>query len=614
MSATEHPTAGPGDAEIGAGDDGTAGSTAGSAASSTAGSAADSSADSSVDNAAESTAEEPSSDTAERRRTHPITPLVSGWKIVVGIIAVVSAQNIARLINDFSVTKALIGAGVILAAVVIAIVLSSISWWFTTYAVDDEGVSLHTGVISKSREYAPRARIESVSVERPLLARVLGLAKVRVEVAGGGESYLDIEYVKSVDAERLRRQILGVAALPGAASGSGATSGEATAERGVDTMVADPRSEQSDRDTADGTGTEGARIEGAGPHVTGPHGIGPQGAESQEAGSGGVGPDRTGTLENVLYDGVTDGELIAKIPTGRLLRSLLRDLGFLIGTVMSIVGVLVAISLAIWQDGLSFAVIIALAPTAITIPKYIFGRIESGWGFVSRDTDRGLRMRRGLANTRTDNIASGRVQRFQLRRPVLWRSPGWTAVSVTVAGIGDSDENGAENVLPVGTPEELGATLSHLAAPLGTDDDLGTLEHLMTAKAREIEGLRTPARLYWIARRTEVTVLLPGAVIHRSGVLARTVQIIPRERIQELTLQDGPLARRLGVLDLSVGIAGDTSLDLSGLAREDARALHGALALDARTLRRYRDREQWPQPALGRSSAAPAADELLEDR
>ena len=88
----------------------------------------------------------------------------------------------------------------------------------------------------------------------------------------------------------------------------------------------------------------------------------------------------------------------------------------------------------------------------------------------------------------------------------------------------------------------------------------------MTARARDIEGLRTPARPYWIARRTEVTVLLPGAVIHRSGVLARTVQIIPRERIQELTLQDGPLARRLGVLDLSVEIAGDTSLDLSGLA------------------------------------------------
>ncbi|MGP9683133.1 PH domain-containing protein [Brachybacterium sp. AOP3-A1-3] len=581
MSATEHPTAGPDDADTESGS-GTAGGSG-------------------------TAAPEPSTMAAGRRRTHPITPLVSGWKIVVGIVAVVSAQNIARLVNDFSVTKALIGAGVILAAVVIAIVLSSISWWFTTYAVDDDGVSLHTGVISKSREYAPQARIESVSVERPLLARLLGLAKVRVEVAGGGESYLDIEYVKSADAELLRRRILGVAALPGAATAETAISTDGTADRSTSSA----RHEQSAGELAPGAGAHGAATGGAANAVAATGGAATDDAAIDDATTE---PTGAGRLEGVLYDGVTDGELIAKIPTGRLVRSLLRDLGFLLGIVMSFVGVVVAIGLAIWQEGLSFAMVIALAPSAFTILKYVFGRIESGWGFVSRNTDRGLRMRRGLANTRTDNIASGRVQRFQLRRPLLWRTPGWTAVSVTVAGIDDSDENGAEHVLPVGTPDELGATLSHLAAPLGTDDDLGTLEHLMTARAREIDGLRTPARLYWISRRTEVTVLLPGAVIHRSGVLGRTVQIIPRERIQELTLQDGPLARRLGVLSLSVGIAGDTSLDLGGLAREDAIALHATLAHDARTLRRYRDREMWPQPALGRSSAAPAPDELLEDR
>src|SRR5699024_2782236 len=109
------------------------------------------------------------------------------------------------------------------------------------------------------------------------------------------------------------------------------------------------------------------------------------------------------------------------------------------------------------------AVLLPLLPTLIALPRYILGRIEAGWGFVSRITDRGLRMRRGLANTRTDNIASGRIQRFQLRRPLLWRSQGWTAVAVTVAGIDDTSENGAENALPVGTAEELRLTLGHLA-------------------------------------------------------------------------------------------------------------------------------------------------------
>lgn len=519
---------------------------------------------------------------APRHRTHPITPLVTGWKVVVGIIAVLTAQNIAQLANEFTIRRALIGLGILLVVVLVAIVLSALSWWFTTYAVDEDGVSVHSGMISRSREYAPRARIESVSIERPLLARLLGLAKVRVEVAGGGESYLDIEYVSSARAEELRLGILEVAAGTSAASSS------------VVPVEGAP---------ADGTGAEARAALAGGPTA------GSSAAADQED-AGDAARDHGGRLEEVLYDGVTDGELIARIPTERLVRSLVRDLGFLTGIVMSVVGVVVAVLLALWQEGFSIAILVALAPTAIAVPKYVFGRIDSGWGFVSRFSERGLRMRRGLANTRTDNIAAGRIQRFDLRRPFLWRGPGWTAVSATVAGIDDDDENGATSVLPVGTHEELRQTLGRLSAPLGTDDDLATLEHLLTARARDLPGLRTPVRWYWIARRTEVSILLPGALVHRSGLVSRTLSIVPRERIQELRLEDGPLARRLGVLDLHVEGAGD-SLLLENLRREDALALHAVLAADARTLRRYRDRESWPRPALapvGAAAQAPGSD------
>src|SRR5699024_5290485 len=94
-----------------------------------------------------------------RRRTHASTPLATGWKIVVGVLAVLTAQNIAQLLDEFTLQRALIGAGVLVAAAVVAILFSALSWWFTTYAVDEDGVSLHSGMISRSREYAPRARI-----------------------------------------------------------------------------------------------------------------------------------------------------------------------------------------------------------------------------------------------------------------------------------------------------------------------------------------------------------------------------------------------------------------------------------------------------------------------
>lgn len=489
------------------------------------------------------------------RRTHPITPLVTGWKIVVGVIAVITAQNIAQLIDDFTIMRALIGLGVLVVAVIIAVTLSFLSWWFMTYAVEDDGVSIRKGVISKSREFAPRARIESVSVERPLLARLLGLAKVRIEVAGGGESYLDIEYIKASHAEELRVRILQVAAL--ARDGQSATtaedSGPADPEPGIETAPRAPAEEQ----------------------------------------------DAAGTVRDLLRDDIADGEPIAEIPTRRLVHSLLRDADFMIGVLAGLIGVGAAIGIGIWQEGLSIPALVALIPAFIAIPKYVLGRIEAGWGFVSRITDRGLRMRRGLLNTRTDNIATGRIQRFHLKRPLLWRRPGWTSVTVTVAGISETDmgESGAQNALPVGTREELALTVGHLAAPLGTSDDLATLEQLLTTRARDLQGWRAPHRLFWISRRTRVTVLLPGAVIHRSGILARQLEIIPRDRIQALSLDDDPFSRRLGVLDLKVGVAGHTAT-LSALPRDAALDLQAELARDAATLRRYRDRESWPQPAL----------------
>lgn len=487
------------------------------------------------------------------RRTHPITPLVTGWKIVVGIIAVLTAQNIARLMDDFTWGRALVALGVLAVAAVLAIAASALSWWFTTYAVNEDGVALHKGVLSKSRQFAPRERIESVTVERPLLARLLGLAKVRVEVAGGGESYLDIEYVRASDAEQLRTRILAVA------GGAGPEQLEH-----LDQLEGVP----SDSGTSALTGPEG------GAHA----------------------PASRQQLRHLLKGEVEDGEPIAEIPTDRLVHSLLRDADFLLAVVTGLIGVVVAVIVGIWQEGFTIASVVALVPVAVALPKYVFGRIESGWGFVSRITDSGLRMRRGLLNTRTDNIATDRIQRFALKRPLLWRRQGWTSVTVTVAGIG-SEDNEATNVLPVGTRDELRRTIGHLAAPLGTGDDMAALEHLLTARARDIDGWRAPRPLQWYSRRTHVVVLLPGALIQRHGLLARKLVVIPRDRIQQVALEDDPFTRRLHTLDLKVGVAGNSDT-IPDLPRDAARHLHAVLSHDAATARRYRDRSTWREPAL----------------
>lgn len=512
----------------------------------------------------------------EHRRTHPITPLISGWKVIAGILAVLTVQNIAALVENFTLSRALIGLGVLAVVVLGTIAISFLSWRATTFALTGDGVAKHSGLISRTRQFAPRARIESVSVERPLLARLLGLAKVRIEVAGGSESHLDIAYVRSEEAERLRRGILQVAAGGGASARDGGTS--------TATVPGEDRASAEDATVREGRGTDGRSATGRDAEAA------PTRGDAEPA------PTRRDTLREILHDGVTEGELIAEIPTERLVRSLLRDPEFLIGAAVTVLGVGAAIIAGAIADGFSPALLVGLLPALIALPRFVFGRVEAGWGFVSRLTDSGLRMRRGLANTRTDNIASGRIQRLDLRRPLLWRGPGWTAVQVTVAGIEDT-EGGAESVLPVGTREEVARTLGHLAPPLGSEDDLALLERFLTRPAREIEGYHPPSPVQWIARRTEVTVTLPGAVLHRSGILAKRVQIIPRDRIQELRLADGPLNKRLGLLDLHVAVGGHT-VTLGGLARPGACALQAVLARDAARRRRYTERASWPTPVL----------------
>lgn len=512
----------------------------------------------------------------EHRRTHPITPLISGWKVIAGILAVLTVQNIAALVENFTLSRALIGLGVLAVVVLGTIAISFLSWRATTFALTGDGVAKHSGLISRTRQFAPRARIESVSVERPLLARLLGLAKVRIEVAGGSESHLDIAYVRSEEAERLRRGILQVAAGGGASARDGRTS--------TATVPGEDRASAEDATVREGRGTDGRSATGRDAEAA------PTRGDAEPA------PTRRDTLREILHDGVTEGELIAEIPTERLVRSLLRDPEFLIGAAVTVLGVGAAIVAGAIADGFSPALLVGLLPALIALPRFVFGRVEAGWGFVSRLTDSGLRMRRGLANTRTDNIASGRIQRLDLRRPLLWRGPGWTAVQVTVAGIEDT-EGGAESVLPVGTREEVARTLGHLAPPLGSEDDLALLERFLTRPAREIEGYHPPSPVQWIARRTEVTVTLPGAVLHRSGILAKRVQIIPRDRIQELRLADGPLNKRLGLLDLHVAVGGHT-VTLGGLARPGACALQAVLARDAARRRRYTERASWPTPVL----------------
>jgi len=492
------------------------------------------------------------------RRTHPLTPLLTGWRVLAGIVAVVSIQNIAQLVEEFSVRRALIALAVLVGVLVLSILVSALSWWRTTYEVDEDGVTLRSGLLTLTRRSAPRDRIDSVSIERPLMPRILHLAKVRVEVAGGSDSHLDIAYVASGDAETLRREILRAA-------------------------------QQAQAPEA---GPDSAELHSAGPGTGAP-------AEAAARSPRSLDVD---AVRSFAYDGVTDGEEIATVPTNRLLHSLLRDLGLLIGLAVTIVWAVAVIGadLLFGDEGLSVGALAGLLPALLLAPQMLFRRVESGWGFVARLTERGLRMRRGLLNTRTDAIAPGRIQKIALSQTLLWRGPDWVAARATVAGIGEEigETNSAGSVLPVGTREELGRTLDCLMTPLGTDDDLAAARALLTSPARSLAGHRAVHPLLWIKHRTQAVVLLPDAIAVRRGIITRSLEIIPRERIQGVFVTQGLLGRALGAADLSIAVAGASVL-VEGLPLASIEALASELAVDAACGRRYGEQETWLRPRRG---------------
>src|SRR4051794_23942620 len=57
----------------------------------------------------------------------------------------------------------------------------------------------------------PLARVQAIDVDRPLLARVFGLAEIRVQVAGSGAGRGRLAYLPENEANRVRAQLLAVA-------------------------------------------------------------------------------------------------------------------------------------------------------------------------------------------------------------------------------------------------------------------------------------------------------------------------------------------------------------------------------------------------------------------
>jgi putative membrane protein len=122
----------------------------------------------------------------------------------------------------------------IVAGVVALLAVTTLEWLRRTYALEAGALRLEEGVLARKLRVVPFDRIQQVDLVRKPLHRVLGVATLRVETAGGGgAAEVDLDVVALGEARALRSSLLRAKAVAVEADGEGAeaVAGRAPAER-----------------------------------------------------------------------------------------------------------------------------------------------------------------------------------------------------------------------------------------------------------------------------------------------------------------------------------------------------------------------------------------------
>ena len=109
---------------------------------------------------------------------------------------------------------------------------STVEWLRRTYELEGGALRLEEGVLARKLRAVPFDRIQQVDLVRKPLHRLLGVATLRVETAGGGSAAeVDLDVVTLDEARALRASLLQAKARLTAAPAGQAAEGQAPAGR-----------------------------------------------------------------------------------------------------------------------------------------------------------------------------------------------------------------------------------------------------------------------------------------------------------------------------------------------------------------------------------------------
>ena len=150
------------------------------------------------------------------RRVHPATNLLEMWAVLVAAIVAFAFNAFSRVRDAAEFLSDHLGwlpVAIAVAGIPLIIVLlwaATLPWWRAKgFRLTHDQVVLRHGLITRTTRSAHFERVQAVDIVEPLIARIFGLAAVRVETAGGSDSVVAIEFLRRAEAAGLREEILG---------------------------------------------------------------------------------------------------------------------------------------------------------------------------------------------------------------------------------------------------------------------------------------------------------------------------------------------------------------------------------------------------------------------
>jgi len=479
-------------------------------------------------------------------RLHPATPLLRGGIAFVAILGIVIANLRERLIEffipapgmeqptdpiDYILNHGFVGWVLLAIAVGLIVVIAVFwfSWRMHTFRVTDEAVEVRSGILFRTNRKAKLDRIQGVSIEKPLLARLIGASRINVSVAGQ-DANVKLEYLYGADADGLRRDVLTLA------------SGVKLAERRQTAAAGDP---------ADPT-------------------LPPQ---SVPDGTGGVSRFVTERVDDFISPELDPEEAVpdsvVRLTLGRLVGSTLLSPFTVIVLISVVAGVVLLV------NGLDWAWF-WLVPMVLSLGAFVWSSVTKSLRYSIAATPSGVRIGFGLFSTTNDTVPPGRIHAIEVSQPIIWRPFGWWRVRINKAGLSlEQAARGATSntVLPVGSLVDAAQVVELMLA--GRIDGSAWAPLQSALATRDGVGfVGSPRRSRWINwfswRRTGYA-LRDGMLLFRQGVVWRKLHILPLARLQSIRIDQGPLLRALDLASATAHtVPGPVIAKLPAMASDEA--------------------------------------------